>query len=258
MAALFACLAFATTSHAGSHLWQINELFSNPDGTIQFVEMRECCGAVDEIGIGNKSVTSTGTGSSYTFPANLPAGTTANQYLLIATAGFAALPGAPTPDHILPDNFLDLNADTIQYHIYPNSVLSFTAGDLPTDGLNSWNRGNPNFSGVNSPTNYNGETGSVDVSPGVPDFKRCDANQDGSFDIADAVSILGTLFGGVATLCELALDCNDDNAANIADAVAGLDVLFGGGAPPLEPFMTCGQDPTGVSMLTCMSFTACP
>ena len=31
------------SARGGSHLWVINEVFSNADGTIQFVEMYNCC-----------------------------------------------------------------------------------------------------------------------------------------------------------------------------------------------------------------------
>ena len=41
----FACwfILAGVSVRAGSHLWVINELFSNADGTIQFVEMYNCC-----------------------------------------------------------------------------------------------------------------------------------------------------------------------------------------------------------------------
>ena len=90
-------LSLATPSAlAGSHSWRVNELFSNPDGTIQFIELRECCGAEAETGLLNKDVISDSTGSSYTFLANI-VGPTNDKHLLLATQGFADLPGAPAP-----------------------------------------------------------------------------------------------------------------------------------------------------------------
>ncbi|MGE3165331.1 MAG: hypothetical protein AB7O52_10540 [Planctomycetota bacterium] len=257
--ALTVVLAMAGSANAGSHLWVISEVFSNADGTIQFVEMHESTGSPNEVGIGSKWISSMATSNQVVFPMNLPPGSTANQYLLVATAGFAALPGAPTPDLLMPDNFFNLTADTLQFWLYTTSPLTFSAGSLPLDGLNSWNRGTPAFAAVNSPTNFAGVTGSVDASPSSPpDFVRCDANQDGGFNIADAISILGFLFSGASVDCMVALDCNDDGQANIADAVAGLDSLFGGGSNPMAPFPTCGQDPTLGGALSCTTFAACP
>jgi hypothetical protein len=137
---------------AGSHLWRFNEVFSNADGTIQFIEMVECCGATNEIGLNNKWIRSDSTGNQYDFTANLPSGTTANKRILLATAGFAALPGAPTPDHIIVDGFFDTNGDTLRWWTYAPAVWSFSSGDLPTDGIESLN--NDLSTGCNSPTNY--------------------------------------------------------------------------------------------------------
>lgn len=255
-ALLVGLFGMATPGFAGSHLWVINEVFSNPDGTIQFVEMKECCGAANETGLNNKWVISMTTGLQYDFTANLPAGTTANAHILLATAGFAALPGAPTPDHIIPDNFFDLNSDLIRFWNYTTSDLTFNAGELPMDGVNSLSSGG--IVGQNSPTNFSGQTGTIDVSPPAPEFDRCDVNQDGAFNIADLIALLGVLFSMEPTTCEAALDCNDDNSSNIADAIAGLDNLFSMGTPPPPPFGACGVDPTPGGTLTCMSFAACP
>lgn len=260
--AVVLAIVVTETTHAGSHLWVISEVFSNFDGTIQFVEMHESAGAANEVAIGSKWISSSSNGTQFVFPSNLPAGSTANQYLLIATAAFAALPGAPTPDHIMPDNFFSTTSDTIQFWLYATSPLSFSAGGLPLDGVSSWNRGPtgmPAFATANSPTNFAGVTGSVDAGgPTSPDFVRCDANADAQFNIADAVAILGFLFSGSSVDCQAALDCNDDSQANIADAVAALDSLFGGGGNPMPPFPSCGTDPTLGGSLTCLAFAACP
>ncbi|MFP6607219.1 MAG: hypothetical protein VCC19_11635, partial [Myxococcota bacterium] len=55
-------LAFAlglwATCHAGPalagiHTWDVNEVFSNADGTIQFVELWEAAGGAGEVNVGN-------------------------------------------------------------------------------------------------------------------------------------------------------------------------------------------------------------
>ena len=75
-------------------------------------------------------------------------------------------------------------------------------------------------------------------------FRRGDANCDSAIDIADAVSILGYLFGGGSAKCLDALDANDDGNVDIADAVYVLSFLFAGGAPMPPPFPDLGTDPT--------------
>ena len=154
-----AILVMAAPSMAGSHLWIINEVFSNADGTIQFIEMKECCGADGETFLQNKWVDSDATTSQYIFSTNL-VGPTGNKHLLLATAGFAALPGAPTPDHIISDNFVGMNGDTIRYWMYTgDAVMTIGESELPLDGTTSLNVGGT--TGVNSPTNYAGQSGSV-------------------------------------------------------------------------------------------------
>ena len=56
-------------------------------------------------------------------------------------------------------------------------------------------------------------------------------------------------------LCLDAADANDDGAVNIADAVSILGHLFGGEEPLPDPFLACGPDPTDDS-LTCDTFPA--
>ncbi|MGE3164976.1 MAG: hypothetical protein AB7O52_08720 [Planctomycetota bacterium] len=95
-----------------------------------------------------------------------------------------------------------------------------------------------------------------------PQFKRGDCNNDNSFNIADAITILGFLFPQgtpPALACRDACDANDDGNLNIADAVTKLGNLFPSGPPtPLPaPFMACGEDPT-MDSLDCTGYMHCP
>jgi|GEM_PF-895899 len=157
---------------SGVHLWRVKEIFSNADGTIQFIEIATCCGSTGEIFVDTKVVSSNS--HSFTFSGNL-SGSTLNKHILLATSGFAALPGAPTPDHIIADNFFSTTADVISFDVY--DTLVFSAGQLPTNGISSLNK-DPNdgtdttFPAANSPTNFGDVSGSVNASsgpPGVPD-----------------------------------------------------------------------------------------
>jgi Putative metal-binding motif len=164
-----ACAAFLMTAwspagaQACSHLWRFRELFSNADGTIQFIEMQECCGGVAEVQIAGFDINSEVTGMEFIFPDDLTPPTD-NKYLMFGTVGFAALPGAPTPDYIIPDGFFNPNGDTLRYAFYKNATLPFLPGTVPTNGIDSvtFEFGTlVTTVGVNSPTNFAGETGAV-------------------------------------------------------------------------------------------------
>src|SRR5262245_25007420 len=156
---------------SGVHLWRVTEAFSNSDGTIQFIEMRTCCGSAGgEIFIANQPLSSNS--HSFTFPANLPPATpqAPNTHLLLATTGFAALPGAPAPDYTIPSNFFSPAGDTLSFAVYD----AWTFGAIvPTDGSRSLNKNEDDdtdtpFIAVNSPTNLHEQTGSVTVVTGPP------------------------------------------------------------------------------------------
>jgi hypothetical protein len=92
-----------------------------------------------------------------------------------------------------------------------------------------------------------------------PDLmNRGDANQDGTFDISDPITMLGFLFNNLPVSCVLSCDANDDNSVDIADAVFCLSGLFGSGAQPPAPHGACGEDPTPGS-LSCLELNNnCP
>ncbi len=194
------CVALLTLAAppalAGSHLWRIHEVFSSADGSVQFIEMEECCGANNEIVLGGKWIRSDATGNQFTFPANLPCSDcTANQHLLLATAAFAALPGAPTPDYIIRENFFDFNADTLTYWLYGAAAFPFGPDDLPTDGTHSLvclagggGGCTTTATEVNSPANFAGETGSVQVGSCNP----ADLDGDGDVGAFDLALLLGS------------------------------------------------------------------
>ena len=178
-------------ARAASHSWRVNEIFSNAAGTVQFIELKECCGMQFENGVGNKTVTSTA--KVFTFPGNL-SGSTANKHLLLGTSAFAALAGAPTPDYIIASNFLAMNGDTLRYAPQQNyDTFTFGPGALPTDGINSIQITNYTthsfMTGPKSPTNFAGQTSCIDNdgdgygSPGnatCPNGSATDCNDNNS------------------------------------------------------------------------------
>ncbi|HEY8154225.1 MAG TPA: IPTL-CTERM sorting domain-containing protein [Myxococcota bacterium] len=155
--------AVAGTAFAGTHTWDVNEVFSNADGSVQFVELVEANGTPNELGVPGQTLSSSL--ESFTIGGGPLSPPTSNKFFLIATAAFAALPGAPTPDSIVLASNTPIFAntgDTINYGPYDS--LAF--GSVPTNGILSLNRNLT--TGTNSPTNYAGTSGSVDASTPAP------------------------------------------------------------------------------------------
>ncbi len=138
------------------HLWKIDQIYSNTSGNVQFVELADS--ANGETLVGGQTLTSNG--HTFTFPSDLPAGTsTAGHHMLLATSGYSVLAGVAVADFILPDHFLNPSGDTLRYAGGLDSV-TFNSSQLPTDNVHSLNRsspGQPLLSGVNSPTDLAGQ-----------------------------------------------------------------------------------------------------
>src|SRR5438477_2930851 len=103
-AVLGTVLALAASAAWGTyHFFAIEEIFSNADGTIQYVVLRECCGMNGENMLGGHTFTAVQgtTTNTYVFTNDLPGGEcdyygcmpaiTAHKHVLIATKGFAAV-----------------------------------------------------------------------------------------------------------------------------------------------------------------------
>src|SRR4029079_6878850 len=104
LALLFALVALP--AQAAFHLFRISEVYSNADGTLQYVVIREATGTNGEDQWFNNQLEATnaaGVKKELTFPKTLPSPQTASRSVLIATAGMAALGLAP--DYTIPDRF---------------------------------------------------------------------------------------------------------------------------------------------------------
>ena len=158
------------------HFWQISEVYSNADGTVQFIELHT---TVDNQEGTPGQIIRASQGFSthdFVFPSITPFPTRQHS-LLLATAAFASLPGAVLPDFTLDDGFL-FSPDGIVDFIGANSL---TYDCLPTEGTMSLhclaNNGTSCTAasiGPNSPTNYAGETGSIDASSSGCKDADCD------------------------------------------------------------------------------------
>ncbi len=137
----------ASGAMAEFHTFQIDQIFSSADGTIQFVVLHESAGLNGENMLGGHAFTSMAgaTMQTYTFNDNLPGGScgyygstpspTALAHVLIATQGFAQL-GLITPDYVIPNGFLPLTNGTLNYA----GVDQVSYAALPTDGVSALNR----------------------------------------------------------------------------------------------------------------------
>ena len=121
------------------HLYVISEVYSNADGSVQYIELSTS--AAGQHVLGGHAITGTQQGAlthSFTFPGNLPSSATANTTVLIATQGFADL-GLVTPDYIIPNRpdgapFLYISngkvdfagVDSVTYTSFPGGAQSIS------------------------------------------------------------------------------------------------------------------------------------
>ncbi len=161
LAVLFAAVSWSV--YAQFHLWRINEVYSNADGTVQFIELTTTFGSQELLSLTSITSTQGAATNSFSFPSNLPStlGGTANKKFLIGTQGFAAL-GVVTPDYIVPNGFIFTSNVTI--NLMGAQIITFPS--IPTDGMLSIN--GSNATAINSPTNFAGQSGMVVISNPTP------------------------------------------------------------------------------------------
>jgi hypothetical protein len=155
-------VAWPSPSQAGHHLWKLTHVFSNATGNTQFIQLF----TADNLEAGVGPFTVTASGHTFNFVNNLPSSSTANTWILIATANFAGLPGGVTPDYIIPAGFFSTGGGTLNYA----GVDSWIYGAVPTDGVHALNR--DGTKPVNVATNFAGQTGSVALTAAVPAVPR--------------------------------------------------------------------------------------
>ena len=154
-------LAVALPVSATFHLWQMSELYSNADGSVQFLELTAL--ASDQEFVAGHTLRSTPTGGAtqtFTFPSNLP-GNSAGRRMLIGTQGFAAL-NIVAPDFTVPNGFFAQGGGSLNFAEFAD-VWNHPA--TPTGGLSLNRNGSTS---TNSPMNFSGATGTVPASTPPP------------------------------------------------------------------------------------------
>ncbi len=172
-------VALPQSALAKAHLWRFTEVFSNADGSVQFIEMFVFDPAgVAEWQLDNMLLESSA--NSWRFPNDLPQENTFQRWMLIATPAFADLPGAPTPDYVVPAGFFDPAGDELRYRTAIDA-LELPPGAVPVDGVHAYLR--DGSTAANTPTNFAGETGTLDLTRPCAD--AVDNDEDGFVDFPD-------------------------------------------------------------------------
>jgi len=155
-----------SSAQAAFHLFQIQQVYSNADGSVQFVVLFSYDNLENKWG-GQYISTRDARGSrSYTFPSNLPSQLTSGKAVLVATESFAAL-GLVTPNFVVPDQFFPTGEGSINFA--GADSLSYKDGDLPLDGVNSLYR--DGHSARNLATNFAGASVSLGPPAGPDNYQ---------------------------------------------------------------------------------------
>lgn len=177
VAVLLGSLALAGSASATFHLWKIAQIYSNADGSVQFITFTNANNFEDQLA-GHTLICSNGAGTNvFTFPNRLPSTITANKTFMIGTFNLATegttnllgqtnlvqVPGAVAPDYIFTNAgpFLLPGTGTINYADV--DIMSYIR--LPTDGVHSLTRpaSGTIFSSpaTNAPCNFQGQSNSI-------------------------------------------------------------------------------------------------
>ena len=151
---------FAAAAAASFHTFGITQLYSNADGTIQFIVLTEQDGANGQNLFAGQVITCTQgmTQHTFAFAQNLPSSNTGSRSVLIATPGFAAL-GLIAPDYTMPAGFLFTDGGTVNFAF----VDEFVYSALPTDGVSALFKGGTKD--TNLAKNFAGATATVAAGP---------------------------------------------------------------------------------------------
>jgi hypothetical protein len=131
-------LGISSFAAASFHTFEIVQIYSNADGSIQYVVLHEYAGANGEQSLAGQTLTATrgSTTKTYVFPYDLPSSATAGRYVLIATQGYAdaaaAYPqfAAARPDYVIPNQFIPTDGGALTYA----GIDQVAFGPLPVDG----------------------------------------------------------------------------------------------------------------------------
>jgi len=163
--AAIVAIFITTNARANFHLWEVTEIYSNEDGSVQFIELFTTFSG-QEVLLNHQIRCSGPSGTNlFTFTNSLPVGT-ANKAFIIGTSNLSSIPGGVKPDYVMPANFLLRGSgvtNTVNFGLNQN-IVTYT--NLPTDGLISLVRSfggptNLTLTATNSPKNYSNQSNSI-------------------------------------------------------------------------------------------------
>jgi hypothetical protein len=183
----------AAPAQANFHFWEIEEIYTNYDGSVQFIELATSFNSQHVVNGHEIRVIVNGIATNtFIFNSNLPNSSTQDKTVLIATPGFGDLAGGVEPDYFLPDPmssgpFFDPYVASMTISFVGADSVTFAGSLLPTDGDNSlyFTTSGLTSTGSNSPQNFAGDDGGVTLPPPATDG---DYNGDGVVDTADYVT----------------------------------------------------------------------
>jgi len=165
LASSILCLSMANPVTATVHFFHIEELYSTPSGTLQFIELDTAFNNQHQFltgGNNSRLVSKTAANevhATYFFPNDLSSSATADRSVLVGTANVAAI-GGVTPDFIIPASFLLLEGGILEFtsDVFGTFNTVFYPA-LPT-GKDSYDA-QEDSTGLNTPTNFAGVAGQV-------------------------------------------------------------------------------------------------
>ena len=138
----------------------IDQIYSNADGTVQYLVLRESSGLNNQQSFAGQTLTITNARVTkpLVFSSNLPSSATAGRRVLIGTRGLEEL-GLITLDYVVPNGTFATDGATVNFA----GIDQVTYTALPTDGVDAFFRGG--FRGVNTPANFAGAQTSLPALP---------------------------------------------------------------------------------------------
>jgi len=154
---------FIAGTAQGWQAWDDREVFSTPDGTVQFIELYSPTNGQGLLGSRElRSVSGDGTLTNvFTFDHDV-SNQSSNKTVLLATPGFATLPGGVLADYTIPTGFLFVAGGSF-WIVGGAATQTWSAGQIPADGANSL--ATPGLATHRaSPRNNSGQEGAVLVA----------------------------------------------------------------------------------------------
>lgn len=166
-----ASAALVLNARASFHLFDIQEVYSNGDGSVQFIELFTTFSGQQFLS-GHTVRSEVGVVPQNTFNLSSLPGDTTNKTFLMGTSNLVALYGI-TPDFIIPANFFSAGSDHFLSFAEGTDRVNLT--NLPTSGTMSLNgiTGNEgqtaaatSINAQATPTNFAGQTVTI-PEPGI-------------------------------------------------------------------------------------------